>query len=116
MLHAVVTHAAHFDLSIRDGILNRLPAGQPGRLPSVWAVQEEQVDIAKAAGVDRLLDGLPDSVVGRVVIPQLRRVVDVLTGQPFGVLVAGQVICDSTASLPLVAVPLRRVKAAVARS
>ena len=45
MLLAVVGDTAYLDFAILDRILDRSPALQPRLLPSVRAVQQEQINI-----------------------------------------------------------------------
>lgn len=63
VLHSIVAHAAASYLAGVDGVLDSPPARQSRLASAVWAVQQEQIDVAEAAGVDTALDALTNGVV-----------------------------------------------------
>lgn len=116
MTDSKVADPAGLDFAVVDGVLQRLPAGQAGLRPAVGAVEEEEVDVTQAGGVDGLLDGAPDVVVGGAVVGELGGVEDVLPREALRVVAAGEKVADGVSCLALVVVHLRTVKAAVAGS
>ncbi|CAH0056248.1 unnamed protein product [Clonostachys solani] len=82
---------------------------------AVGTVQQEQVDVAQAARLDRLGDGALDGIVRGLVVGELGGVEDVLAAQTLGVLRPKQEVLDGQAGLALVVVHLRAVEAAVAQ-
>ena len=56
MLDRKVTHTAHPHLSTLDCILHGPPALQPRLLSSIRTMQQEEINIAQAALLDRLLN------------------------------------------------------------
>ncbi|CAG9989474.1 unnamed protein product [Clonostachys byssicola] len=95
-------------------ILQGLPARQARLFPAVGTVQQEQIDVAQTAGLNRLGDGALDGVVRGLVLGELGGVEDVLAAQALGVLRAGEEVLDGQAGLALVVIHLRAVEAAVA--
>lgn len=108
MLDPEVADTAGFDLSVIDSVLDCLPTLQPLCFPSIWAVQEEQVYIPKAALLDRLFDGLARGFVG-CVRRKLRCEMDIFALQRGGVLFARKKGENRFADLMLVVVHLCRV-------
>lgn len=110
MLDAVVTDAPGLDLPVVNRVLHGSPALQPGSLATVRAVQQEEVDVSEAAGLDGLLDRLARNVVRRV-LRELRREVDVFPLETGRVGAAVEERFYGLSDLPFVVVHLRRVDA-----
>lgn len=88
MLDAKVAHTTRPHLPIGNRILNRSPAFQPFTLAAIVGtmLQEEEIDIAQSASLNRVLDRSARGVVrggGVVVGCQFRREPDILAGQGF---------------------------------
>ena len=66
MLDAKIADTSGLHLSILNGIFDSLPAFQSLGLSTIRTVQEKQVDVAKAALLYRLFNGLPCRVVGSI--------------------------------------------------
>lgn len=114
MSGTVVADATRTDLTVVDSILEGLPAGESGLLPAIGTVQKEEVDVAQAGLVNRLLDGSSNSIIRLVTAGKLGGVENVLALQASGVLAATEKVADGLAGLTLVAIHLGAVKASVA--
>lgn len=112
MFDPEITNTAGLDLSIVNGILDRLPTLQSLCLAPIWAVQEEQVYITQPALLDRLFDRLARRFV-RGVRCELGREVDILALQRPGILLTGNKSEDCFAHFVLVMIHLCRVDAGV---
>ena len=64
VLNAIVTDSATLDFLRLNGILYCAPSLEPSMFPSVRAVEQEQVYVSKATGLNRLLDSIPRGFVG----------------------------------------------------
>lgn len=110
-----IADTAAFDLAICDRVLDGLPARQPRLGTTVRAVQQEQVDITEPTSINALLDASSDGRVRLTVASELGRVPDILAFETFGIIRRGQKSPNGFASLGLIVVHLRAVKAAVPR-
>ena len=80
MLHPKVADTSALHLSLLNGIFDRSPAFQSLRLPTIWTMQQKQIDVAEPALLDGLFDRFSRRLVGRVGC-QLRREVHVFPFQ-----------------------------------
>jgi len=63
VLDAKVTHASNLDLPVVNCVLDCLPTFKPFDLSTVWAMEEEEVDITEPTLLDRLFDCLPRRLI-----------------------------------------------------
>ena len=66
MLNAKVAHTSALHLSIVNGIFDCLPGLQSLGLATIRTMQQEQVNVSKAALLYGLFYGLSRSIVGRI--------------------------------------------------
>jgi hypothetical protein len=63
MLDSVVAYASNFDFADFDGVLHSSPAIKSRFLATIWRMEQEEINVAKAAFFDGLLDGLASSII-----------------------------------------------------
>jgi hypothetical protein len=105
MLDSVVADAPNLDLADFNGVLDGPPAIETRLLATIGRVQQEQVNIAKTALLDRLLDGLASRVIGAVG-GQLGREMDILALETLYICLTGQVVCHCFSRLLFIVVHL----------
>lgn len=105
VLDAVVAHAPGLDLSVLNGIFNSPPRLESRLLPSVRAVQQEQVNVPEVTSLERLLDGLPRDIV-RPIGCKLGSEVNVFPLQAILVVGAREESLDCLAALAFIVVHL----------
>ena len=66
MLDAIVAHTSALYLSIVNGIFHGPPRFQSLGLAPIWTMQEEKVDVSKAALLYGLFNRFSRSIVGRI--------------------------------------------------
>lgn len=114
MSRTIVADTTRPDLAGVNSILEGLPAGESGLLAAIGTVQEEEVDVAQAGLIHRLLDGSSNSIIRLIATGKLGGVENVLALQASCVLAATEKVADGLAGLTLVAVHLSAVEASVA--
>lgn len=110
MFYAKVADAARPDFSGIYRIFHRAPTLQPSCFASVWAMQEEEVDVLKATRLHGLRDGFSGRFIARIGC-QLAGVEDVGSIKTVGIAFARKKVLNRLPDFPFVVVHLCAIKA-----
>lgn len=91
MLDSIVRHTANPDFAVLNRILDGPPRLETGLLPTIWRVQEEQINVTKAALLDRALDCFSSRLVGAIG-RELRSEMDIFSLERLRICLARQIV------------------------